>query len=200
MFIRILLIFLASIFSFSCTHQPSESSASVTDPRTEEAALLPADLKGSLVEKLYDRKLLLLEGNQLEIQIPFDLHDPGGLAADCYITELRLAWELKGELSFPRILPFEEREYGDCVDQEFREQGEFQLAGQSTTSLTYRSENPQRCLMIFRDHVYYFVDVALDGVGGENIEEILSTFNEEAANDNMHVPYRSSAIEKPEES
>ena len=132
--------------------------------------------------------------------IPFDLHDRGGMAGDCYITELSMTLPRAKDFVLPEVINFTEREHG-CVDAELQISGQLHLTEQSEDYITYSSVDPRRCLMLFRQAfnpsmAYYFSEVPLEGVTAGNIEGLLSSYDEDAENANLHFPYRSSRLEQ----
>lgn len=201
-------IFFISVLINACTPSQDESaSASIQDiqshgdhgdedneeePRRLDSSFYPKSFFG----EYFHKERLEIKEESFELVIPFDMHDRGSMAPDCYVEELRLTFPNLAPFSFPQQLPFEEVEHG-CVDSANNISGRFILAEDNDSYVQYHSVEPSRLLILFRNYkngtlAYYFSDGDWNGIYGKNLDYTLRKFSTEGMED--FYPSRSSVL------
>lgn len=150
-------------------------------------------LKGSLLEELYIRDVVIESNDSLHFKFSFDLHGFDCGAPDCYSTELRFGFPHNNKLEFPNNLDYLIYDTG-CLVSELPPHGTMTLFDQNDNFVHYYSSFHETNLLIVGDdqrkeYVYYFWELQPDVIQPNLISELINKLPDTAL-----APYRSTQL------
>jgi hypothetical protein len=152
------------------------------------------NLKSSILQELYIRRLVNQINDKITFEIPFNLHGFDCGAPDCYSTDITFEIIAKEPIQFPKTINFKLSEHGCGIENEISKNGIFELVEQSPKYVNYYSKKQQSNLVILGEkrELYYFPDTKPNSIKVELIDKIFDEYNEE--DENAIVPYQSTIM------
>lgn len=203
---NIFLIFLSSILLFACVNTENSESTPSSDNEIKSDEATISGLTGNKTENVQFLKAMNEKGvskkvdNKIVFNIPFNLHDPGGLAPDCYQSDLSFELDKNAKKEFPSSLNYEEHEHGDCLPpgEEYTTKDTFEKIEENEKHVIYHASESRTMLVLFKDiektgtYAYLFPGVENDFTNGIDVYTIVDNYNEEDLN--MVFPVRSNVL------
>lgn len=145
------------------------------------ASLPNENLKSSILQEFYIRRLVNQINEEIIFKLPFDLHGNDCGAPDCYSTDISFAIKTSEPVKFPKKIDFELFEHG-CVDHEILMSGEFVLHEKTSVYVNYFSKDLKSNLILKKNgELYYFPHLSSKSISVETLDEMFNNNEFEGA-------------------